>query len=71
MIVYVFYNSFFKKIFLPTKVVGIYPVYLNESKLIITSMNLYEYSENNREMGVLIEKSVDNKVFKDVKPLFK
>lgn len=40
--------------------------YLNESKLIITSMNLYEYSENNREMGVLIEKSVDNRVFKDV-----
>ena len=34
MIVYVFYNTFFKKIFLPTKVVGIYPVYLNESKLL-------------------------------------
>ena len=34
MIVYVFYNTFFKKIFLPTKVVGIYPVYLNENKLL-------------------------------------
>ena len=34
MIVYVFYNSFFKKIFLPTKVVGIYPIYLNENKLL-------------------------------------
>ena len=34
MIVYVFYKTFFKKIFLPTKVVGIYPVYLNESKLL-------------------------------------
>ena len=34
MIVYVFYNSFFKKVFLPIKVVGIYPVYLNENKLL-------------------------------------
>ena len=32
--------------------------YYNEHYLIITSMNLYEYSEkNNREMGVLFEKS--------------
>lgn len=31
--------------------------YMNESHLLITSMNLYEYSElNNREMGILIEK---------------
>jgi len=30
--------------------------YFNESKLIITSMNLHEYSERyNREMGILIE----------------
>ena len=30
--------------------------YLNESKVIITSMNLYEYSENNREMGIVFER---------------
>lgn len=31
--------------------------YMNESHLLITSMNLYEYSElNNREMGILITK---------------
>ena len=30
--------------------------YLNERKMIITSMNLYEFSQqNNREMGILIE----------------
>ncbi len=34
MIVYVFYNSFFRKVFLPTKVVGIYPIYLNDNKLL-------------------------------------
>ncbi len=33
--------------------------YMNESHLLITSMNLYEYSElNNREMGILIDKSI-------------
>jgi phosphatidylserine/phosphatidylglycerophosphate/cardiolipin synthase-like enzyme len=31
--------------------------YLNESKMIIASMNLYEFSQqNNREMGILIDK---------------
>lgn len=45
--------------------------YYNENYLIITSMNLYEYSEkNNREMGILFEKknngfSDDEKIFKD------
>ncbi len=40
--------------------------YLNEQSMIITSMNLYEFSErNNREMGILIEKQVDNQVFED------
>lgn len=35
--------------------------YLNESKMIITSMNLYEFSQiNNREMGILIERSNEN-----------
>lgn len=34
--------------------------YLNESQMIITSMNLYEFSQqNNREMGVLIDRKVD------------
>ncbi len=34
--------------------------YLNEKKLIISSMNLYEFSQqNNREMGVLIEREND------------
>lgn len=33
--------------------------YMNESHLLITSMNMYEYSElNNREMGILIEKGI-------------
>ncbi len=40
--------------------------YLNEQSMIITSMNLYEFSErNNREMGILIEKKNDNQIFKD------
>ena len=31
--------------------------YLNEKTMIITSMNLYEFSQqNNREMGILIER---------------
>lgn len=35
----------------------------NEEKMIITSMNMYEFSEkNNREMGVLIDRTID-KVF--------
>jgi len=40
--------------------------YLNEESLIITSMNLYEFSErNNREMGIFIEKSSDIQIFND------
>ena len=40
--------------------------YHNESSLIITSMNLYEFSErNNREMGILIEKSTDIEIYKE------
>lgn len=35
--------------------------YLNDEKMIITSLNLYEFSmANNKEMGVLIEKSNPN-----------
>lgn len=34
--------------------------YLNEKKMIITSMNLYEFSQqHNKEMGVLIDRSID------------
>ena len=35
--------------------------YLNERKMIISSMNLYEFSQqNNREMGILIERDNEN-----------
>lgn len=40
--------------------------YHNERLLVISSMNLYEFSEkNNREMGILIEKNVDNEIYND------
>lgn len=42
--------------------------YLNEKKMIITSMNLYEFSQqNNREMGILIDREIesDKKVYDD------
>lgn len=42
--------------------------YLNESKMIIASMNLYEFSQqNNTEMGILIdrENEADKKVYED------
>lgn len=38
--------------------------YFNESEMVITSMNMYEYSEvNNREMGILIDKKEDKELF--------
>jgi hypothetical protein len=38
--------------------------YFNETKMVITSMNMYEFSEkNNREMGVLLEKSKDLDIY--------
>jgi len=38
--------------------------YFNESKMVITSMNMYEFSEkNNREMGVLIDRTNDKELF--------
>lgn len=38
--------------------------YLNESKMVITSMNMYEFSEKtNREMGVLIDRIVDKDLY--------
>ncbi|RKE95098.1 phospholipase D family protein [Ichthyenterobacterium magnum] len=40
--------------------------YHNENSMIITSMNLYEFSEkNNREMGILIHKDTDYEIFND------
>ena len=40
--------------------------YYNENKLLITSMNLYEFSEkNNREMGILIDKENDSRIYND------
>jgi phosphatidylserine/phosphatidylglycerophosphate/cardiolipin synthase-like enzyme len=38
--------------------------YLNENKMVITSMNMYEFSEKtNREMGVLIDREKDKELF--------
>jgi phosphatidylserine/phosphatidylglycerophosphate/cardiolipin synthase-like enzyme len=40
--------------------------YLNESSCIITSLNLYEFSQvNNNEMGILISRDEDSEVYKD------
>ena len=40
--------------------------YFNESEMVITSMNLYEFSErNNREMGIFITKKMDEEIFKE------
>ena len=39
---------------------------LHESECIISSLNLYEFSQvNNNEMGILVRKYEDNEVFKD------
>lgn len=41
--------------------------YLNESEAIVTSMNLYEYSQvNNYEMGIYVTKSEDPKLYSDI-----
>ncbi len=40
--------------------------YLNENTLIVSSMNMYQFSEkNNREMSILIDKKNDNSVYND------
>lgn len=42
--------------------------YFNEKEMIITSMNMYEFSEkNNREMGLLIDCEKDKEVYHDAK----
>lgn len=41
--------------------------YLNESEAILTSMNLYEFSQvNNNEMGILATRSEDGVLFQDI-----
>jgi phosphatidylserine/phosphatidylglycerophosphate/cardiolipin synthase-like enzyme len=41
--------------------------YLNETEAILTSMNLYEFSQvNNNEMGIYIDKALDADLYKDV-----
>ena len=41
--------------------------YLNENTAIITSMNLYLYSQqNNREMGIKVEKENDPDLYNDI-----
>jgi phosphatidylserine/phosphatidylglycerophosphate/cardiolipin synthase-like enzyme len=40
--------------------------YLNEELCIITSLNLYEFSQvNNNEMGILIRRADDGQLYKD------
>lgn len=40
--------------------------YFNEDQMVITSLNLYDYSiKNNREMGVYIKRQEDEKLFND------
>lgn len=41
--------------------------YLNEKEAIITSMNLYEFSQvNNNEMGIYIQKEADPELYKEI-----
>lgn len=41
--------------------------YVNDDKIVLSSMNLYEYSErNNREMGIMLNKFEDSEAFDDV-----
>jgi hypothetical protein len=40
--------------------------YLNENMCIVTSLNLYEFSQvNNNEMGILIQRAEDGQLYKD------
>lgn len=41
--------------------------YLNENEAIVTSMNLYEFSQvNNQEMGIYVTKSDDPKLYEEI-----
>jgi phosphatidylserine/phosphatidylglycerophosphate/cardiolipin synthase-like enzyme len=40
--------------------------YMNEEMCIVTSLNLYEFSQvNNNEMGILIQRAEDSQLYKD------
>ncbi len=40
--------------------------YINESSCIITSLNLYEFSQvNNNEMGIFVDRDIDAELYKD------
>jgi len=40
--------------------------YFNETTMVVTSMNMYEFSEkNNREMGILLKSDSDNGIFNE------
>jgi hypothetical protein len=42
--------------------------YFNENSMVITSLNLYDFSEqNNREMGILVTRQDDEVAFKDAR----
>lgn len=42
--------------------------YFNENRMVITSMNMYEFSEiNNREMGVFIDSKNDTELYENAK----
>jgi DNA gyrase/topoisomerase IV subunit A len=42
--------------------------YFNENQMVLTSMNMYEFSEkNNREMGVFIDRNKDPNLFENAK----
>lgn len=42
--------------------------YMNETHALITSMNLYEYSQqNNYEMGILVSKENDSELYRSIK----
>ena len=41
--------------------------YLNENQALLTSMNLYKYSqENNEEMGILVSREKDRKLYEEI-----
>ncbi|MGE0085457.1 MAG: phospholipase D family protein [Desulfococcaceae bacterium] len=41
--------------------------YMNENEAIITSMNLYEFSQvNNNEMGIYVSKTEDSEMYQDI-----
>ena len=41
--------------------------YMNESEAIVTSMNLYEFSQvNNHEMGIYVSKAEDQQLYEDI-----